>query len=93
MMHGDGKSGSAIAAMKPTKQPAAEQSAVERSAAELVEPRAEANSCGGRFPGPICWDEMAAPIVPSIKNACVGKKKPGYFSFDFSLLTALQEKA
>ena len=43
MMHGHGKSGSVIVAVKPTnkaEQPAAEQSAVERSVAEPVEPRA-----------------------------------------------------
>jgi hypothetical protein len=44
MMHGRGKSDSAIVAVKPTNKvarPAAEQSAVEQTAAEPVEPRAE----------------------------------------------------
>ena len=44
MMHGRGKSDSAIVAVKPTNKvarPAAEQSVVERSAAEPAEPRAE----------------------------------------------------
>jgi hypothetical protein len=43
MMHGRGKSDSAIVAVKPTNKvarPAAEQSAVERTAAEPVERRA-----------------------------------------------------
>jgi hypothetical protein len=44
MMYGRGKSDSAIVAVKPTNKvarPAVEQSAVERTAAEPVEPRAE----------------------------------------------------
>ena len=44
MMHGRGKSDSAIVAVKPTNKvvrPAAEQSSVEQTAAEPVEPRAE----------------------------------------------------
>jgi RNA-directed DNA polymerase len=44
MMHGRGKSDSAIVAVKPANKvvrPAAEQSAAEPAAAELVEPRAE----------------------------------------------------
>src|SRR5881392_3787738 len=43
MMHGRGKSDSAIVAVKPTNKvarPAAEHSVVERTAAEPVEPRA-----------------------------------------------------
>ena len=43
MMHGRGKSDSAIVAVKPTNKvvrPATEQSAVEQTAAEPVEPRA-----------------------------------------------------
>ena len=50
MMHGHEKSDHAIVAVKPTNKvarPAAEQSAVERTAAESVEPRAgtEGNAC------------------------------------------------
>ena len=41
MMHGDGKSGSAIVAAKPANK-------VERSTAELVEPRAEAKGNAGQ---------------------------------------------
>ena len=51
MMHGRGKSDSAIVAVKPTNKvarPAAEQSAVERTAAEPVEPRTEAEGNAGQ---------------------------------------------
>jgi hypothetical protein len=49
MMHGHEKSSSAIVAVKPTNKAelnAADQSAVERTAAEPVEPRAEAEGNG-----------------------------------------------
>ena len=51
MMHGRGKSDSAIVAVKPTNKvarPAAEQSAVEQTAAEPVEPRAGTKGNAGR---------------------------------------------
>jgi hypothetical protein len=51
MMHGHEKSSSAIVAVKPTNKvarPAAEQSAADPAAAELVEPRAEAEGKAGR---------------------------------------------
>ena len=51
MMHGHEKSSSAIVAVKPTNKvarPAAEQSAAEPAAAELVEPRAEAKGKVGQ---------------------------------------------
>jgi RNA-directed DNA polymerase len=51
MMHGRGKSDFAIVAVKPAnkaEQPAAEQSAVERTAAEPVEPRAETEGNAGQ---------------------------------------------
>jgi len=51
MMHGHGKSDSVIVAVKPTnkaEQPAAEQSAVETTAAEPVEPRAETKGNAGQ---------------------------------------------
>jgi hypothetical protein len=51
MMHGHEKSSSAIVAVKPTNKvarPAAEQSAAEPAAAELVEPRAEAEGKVGQ---------------------------------------------
>jgi hypothetical protein len=50
MMHGHEKSRSAIVAVKPTNKVArpAEQSAVEPAAAELVEPRAEAEGKAGQ---------------------------------------------
>ena len=51
MMHGHEKSSYAIVAVKPTNKvarPAAEQSAAEPAAAELVEPRAEAKGKVGQ---------------------------------------------
>jgi hypothetical protein len=50
MMHGHEKSRSAIVAVKPTNKVArpAEQSAVEPAAAELVEPRVEAEGNAGQ---------------------------------------------
>ena len=51
MMHGRGKSDSAIVAVKPTNKaarPAAEQSAMELAAAEPVEPRAETKGNAGQ---------------------------------------------
>ena len=50
MMHGREKSDSVIVAVKPTNKaehPAAEQSAVEPTAAELVEPRTETKGNAG----------------------------------------------